>query len=58
MSFLHIPSIVLFAAVVSCGGAISFAQNSDFKLELHANKHVSAAEIGLPAYPGAPSPKN
>jgi hypothetical protein len=51
--FFTFPAIVLFAAVVSCGGAISFAQNSDFKLELHANKHVSAAEIGLPAYPGA-----
>jgi hypothetical protein len=51
--FHAFPLIPLFAAVLSCGGSASHAQNSDFKLELHANKHASAAEIGLPAYPGA-----
>jgi hypothetical protein len=51
--FHAFPFISLFAAVLSCGGTASYAQNSDFKLELHANKHVSATEIGLPAYPGA-----
>jgi len=52
-SFFTLPAIVLFGAGLLCGGAVSSAQNSDFKLELHANKHASAAEIGLPAYPGA-----
>src|ERR1039457_6142650 len=51
--FHAFPLISLFAAVLSCSGTASYAQNSDFKLELHANKHVSATEIGLPAYPGA-----
>jgi hypothetical protein len=51
--FHAFPLLSLFAAVLSCGGRASYAQNSDFKLELHANKHASAAEIGLPAYPGA-----
>jgi hypothetical protein len=30
-----------------------FAQNSDFNLNLHANSHVTAKDIGLPVYPGA-----
>lgn len=51
--FRSFPVVVLFAAVLFCGGAVSVAQNSNFKMELHANKHISAAEIGLPAYPGA-----
>lgn len=51
--FFALPAIALFAAVLSCGSTESLAQDSDFKLELHANKHVSATEIGLPAYPGA-----
>jgi hypothetical protein len=51
--FFTLPAILLFAAAMACGGALSFAQDSEFKLELHANKRASAAEIGLPAYPGA-----
>ena len=51
--FHTFPSKVLLAAALSSAGAVSFAQNSDFKLELHANKQVSATEIGLPTYPGA-----
>jgi hypothetical protein len=47
------PVFVSFAAVLFLGSTAAVAQNSDFKLELHANKHVSATEIGLPAYPGA-----
>jgi hypothetical protein len=47
------PVVVLFATVLSFSGTALNAQDSDFKLELHANKHASAAEIGLPAYPGA-----
>lgn len=30
-----------------------FAQNSDFNLDLHANSHATAKDIGLPVYPGA-----
>ncbi|MFL6305270.1 MAG: hypothetical protein ACJ72H_17195, partial [Candidatus Sulfotelmatobacter sp.] len=30
-----------------------FAQNSDFNLNLHANSHATAKNIGLPMYPGA-----
>lgn len=29
------------------------AQNSDFNLNLHANSHATAKDIGLPEYPGA-----
>ena len=31
----------------------SFAQNSDFNLNVHANSHATAKDIGLPVYPGA-----
>ncbi len=46
-----IPAIVLM-------GAFSFTlsiigQNSDFNLNMHANSHVTAKDIGLPVYPGA-----
>jgi hypothetical protein len=45
-------------AVVPLLAAVSFAfpcfaQNSDFNLNLHANSHATAKEIGLPMYPGA-----
>jgi hypothetical protein len=33
--------------------AVSFGQDSGINLALHANSHASAADIGLPAYPGA-----
>ena len=43
-----------FFIAILCGGAISsFAQNSGFDLSLHANDHATAADIGLPSYPGA-----
>jgi len=51
--FHAVPLISLFAAVLCSTGTASSAQNSDFKLELHANKNVGAAQIGLPDYPGA-----
>jgi len=31
----------------------SFGQNSDFNLDVHANSHATAKNIGLPEYPGA-----
>jgi hypothetical protein len=43
----------LFAASLSSGGPALLAQNSDVDLSLHANSHATAADIGLPAYPGA-----
>ncbi len=47
------PKVVLLAAALLCGGAACSAQNSDFNLAIHASGRGSAAEIGLPAYPGA-----
>jgi len=43
--------IVLMAAISLT--APSFGQNSDLNLNVHANSHVTAKDIGLPAYPGA-----
>jgi hypothetical protein len=40
------------AGMVMAGGAVR-GQDSDFNLDLHANGHATAREIGLPAYPGA-----
>jgi hypothetical protein len=40
------------AALVMGEGAAR-GQDSDFNLDLHANGHATAREIGLPAYPGA-----
>jgi hypothetical protein len=53
----------VLAGAVLCGGAVATAQGKSAKdkdakddgvnLELHANGHATAAEIGLPVYPGA-----
>lgn len=43
----------LFAAIPFFDSAVSFGQNSGINLALHANSHASAADVGLPAYPGA-----
>src|ERR1700679_1782880 len=45
------PAIVLMAAVSIA--VPSCAQNSDFSLNVHANSHATAKDIGLPEYPGA-----
>jgi hypothetical protein len=42
-----------FAAILFSNNRALFGQNSDVHLALHANSHASAAEAGLPAYPGA-----
>lgn len=42
-----------FMAILLCGAISSYAQNSGFDLSLHANDHATAADIGLPSYPGA-----
>ena len=43
----------LLAAALYGGCGAAFAQSSDVNLGLHANSHASAADVGLPAYPGA-----
>jgi hypothetical protein len=49
--FQVIPVIVLMGAVSFT--VLSFGQNSDFNLNVHANSHATAKDIGLPVYPGA-----
>jgi hypothetical protein len=44
-------ALILFVAVFSFGTGSAAAQNSG--LELHANATATAADIGLPNYPGA-----
>ena len=52
--FPVLPAIVLLVAVIlSYNTAPTFAQNSGVDLALHANSHASAANVGLPPYPGA-----
>jgi hypothetical protein len=43
----------LFAVIPFFDSAVSFGQDSGVNLALHANSHASAADVGLPAYPGA-----
>jgi hypothetical protein len=46
-----IPAIALAGAVSVAFACI--AQSSDFNLNVHANSHATAKDIGLPVYPGA-----
>jgi hypothetical protein len=56
---VRIPFFSAFAAVILSAGflfggcAALLGQNSGVNLALHANSNASAAEIGLPPYPGA-----
>ncbi len=45
-------SVATLGAVLVLAGA-AYAQDSDFSLNVHANGHATAKEIGLPVYPGA-----
>ena len=45
------PARFLLTAALLCGNVSLLAQNSG--MELHANSKASAAEVGLPGYPGA-----
>jgi len=46
--------ILAIALLSTASSAIpSFGQNSDFNLDVHANSHATAKDIGLPVYPGA-----
>jgi hypothetical protein len=51
--FPALPARVLSAAILLVGSAVSLGQDSGVNLALHANSHASAADIGLPTYPGA-----
>ena len=44
-------TLLVFMASLLCGGHYALSQNSG--MELHANNNVTAADIGLPAYPGS-----
>jgi hypothetical protein len=46
-----VPAISLMTAIPLA--VPSFAQNSDFNLDMHANSHATAKDIGPPVYPGA-----
>jgi len=39
--------------VVALGGGIGWAQDSGFHLNVNAGTHATAAQVGLPVYPGA-----
>ena len=47
-------AMAVVANIVLCGGTAVLAQSSG-NIELHANKNVTAASIGLPEFPGARS---
>jgi hypothetical protein len=54
LRWLSVRRVWLFAAVVLFAGcAMSFGQDSGVDLSLHAKSQATAAEIGLPMYPGA-----
>lgn len=42
-----------FLAIQVCGASAALAQDSGFTLAFHAHSHATAADIGLPEYPGA-----
>ena len=47
----HPRSSLLFGAVLIAASLACQAQNSGFNLDLHANAHATAKDIGLPVYP-------
>ena len=51
--FARLAPSLLAAIALTSHSAASFAQDSGINLALHANSHAGAANIGLPAYPGA-----
>ena len=51
--FSGLLALAAFAASLFSHNKALFGQNSDVNLALHAKSHASAAEAGLPAYPGA-----
>ena len=51
--FSSLAQVAVLGAIVLVGGRSGFAQDSGFSLDLHANSHATAKDIGLPVYPGA-----
>jgi hypothetical protein len=50
--FPALATVILFVDILFCGSP-ALGQNSGVNLALHAKSNASAADIGLPAYPGA-----
>lgn len=48
---LAAPALFVVASALLCGNVSLFAQSSG--MELHANSKATAADVGLPGYPGA-----
>jgi hypothetical protein len=48
-----LEATILLAAILFFESAESSGQDSGVNLALHANSHATAADIGLPVYPGA-----
>jgi hypothetical protein len=51
--FSPLPATLPIIATLFFGSLVSRGQDSGVNLALHANSHTTAADIGLPAYPGA-----
>ena len=47
------PTAVLMPLMVAGWPGLCLAQNSSLDVDLHANSHATAQQIGLPVYPGA-----
>jgi hypothetical protein len=52
-SFSPLPATLLSIATLFFGSLLSRGQDSGVNLALHAHSHTTAADIGLPVYPGA-----
>jgi hypothetical protein len=48
-----VPVPLLLLALWAAGSGRCYAQDSGVNLDIHANSHATAKEIGLPVYPGA-----
>jgi hypothetical protein len=46
-------SVAALGILLLAGNLTCVAQDSGFSMDLHANSHATAKDIGLPAYPGA-----
>jgi hypothetical protein len=46
-------SVLLLAGALLCAPVAAVAQRSNISVELHANKNVTAASLGLPDFPSA-----
>jgi hypothetical protein len=49
---ISVIAVGVLAAGLLLGGA-GYAQDSDFNMNMHANSHATAKDVGLPLYPGA-----